>query len=542
MSNGPVEIGEWRVHGDLHRIERAGEVVRLEPKVMAVLLHLAARAGQVVSRDELMQAVWPGVVVGDNALTQVVNKLRSGLGDAAKHPRYIEAVAKKGYRLIAPVAACPSPPRASAEPAAAPAPRLGRPVLAVALVAISATAAALGTWWGGSVLRPAPALRRAEAAEARPLLVVRPVEATQAEGAAAARALSAELATTLAKVEGLTVARMPPAGKPYYALEGQLQQHGGRLRLHVNVVDSRSGVQVWAARMEPAADEAFAMQENLAQRVAAELPGRLVEAETRRQAERSTRSLEAYRLFTAARSALQARRPAENERARALYWSAIRHDPAFARAYAGLAMSEALPFQQGWSDDAGALQRAQRFASTAAALRPDLPEAHWTLAFVAVQRREAAAALAHLADALRLDPSYADAYALRGGLYTYVGQPDRGLEDLQRALRLNPDAGSLYLLLLGRAWFFIGDLEQARFQLERALERNADNVEARLYLAAAAARQGDREAAQWQMTEVLQREPAFDLDRWLAHYPLVDEGLRGRLRAALSGTSGAPPR
>ena len=70
---------------------------------MGVLLHLASRPGEVASRDELLAAVWPGVIVGDNALTQVVIKLRKALGDTAREPAYIQAISKKGYRLIATV-------------------------------------------------------------------------------------------------------------------------------------------------------------------------------------------------------------------------------------------------------------------------------------------------------------------------------------------------------------------------------------------------------------------------------------------------------
>lgn len=68
-----------------------------------MLLYLAQRSGQVVSRDELLTAVWPGVLVGDDALTQAIIKLRKALGDDAKRPTYIETLAKRGYRLIAPV-------------------------------------------------------------------------------------------------------------------------------------------------------------------------------------------------------------------------------------------------------------------------------------------------------------------------------------------------------------------------------------------------------------------------------------------------------
>src|SRR6185369_15180281 len=70
---------------------------------MAVLVYLAQRPGEVVSRETLLAAAWPGVVVSDDAVTQVVIKLRKALGDSAETPAYIQTISKRGYRLVAPV-------------------------------------------------------------------------------------------------------------------------------------------------------------------------------------------------------------------------------------------------------------------------------------------------------------------------------------------------------------------------------------------------------------------------------------------------------
>ena len=94
-------VGEWWADRSTNELGRAGETLRLEPKAMEVLMALAARAGQVVSREELLAAVWPGVVVGDEALTQSIIKLRRALGDNPRTPSYIETISKRGYRLIA---------------------------------------------------------------------------------------------------------------------------------------------------------------------------------------------------------------------------------------------------------------------------------------------------------------------------------------------------------------------------------------------------------------------------------------------------------
>ena len=197
-------------------------------------------------------------------------------------------------------------------------------------------------------------------------------------------------------------------------------------------------------------------------------------------------------------------------------------------------MAYALDYQQGWAADGdSALTRALEFAKTAEQMSPEMPEAHWVLGFVHTQRRQPDEALRHLESALRLNPSYADAYALKGGIYTYIGRPAEGIPLLRTALRLNPDAGSLYFLLLGRAYYFLGDGEQARVNLEHALLRNSENLEARIYLVAAHGLVGARDAAEWQVSEIRTLEPAFNVRTWLASYPMTHAGQKERLVKSL---------
>jgi len=98
-----LQVGAWTVHPALNEIRHGGEALRLEPKVIELLIHLAGHPGEVVGREALLTAVWPGVIVGDDALTQAIIKLRRAFGDDARDPRYIETIPKRGYRLIAPV-------------------------------------------------------------------------------------------------------------------------------------------------------------------------------------------------------------------------------------------------------------------------------------------------------------------------------------------------------------------------------------------------------------------------------------------------------
>ncbi|GAB5534849.1 MAG: winged helix-turn-helix domain-containing protein [Rubricoccaceae bacterium] len=98
-------LAGWTVVPSAHEMVRPGETVHVEPKPMEVLVLLASRAGEAVSRDELMESVWPGVVVTDHALNRCVSRLRKLFDDDPRNPRVIETIPKAGYRLVAPVEA-----------------------------------------------------------------------------------------------------------------------------------------------------------------------------------------------------------------------------------------------------------------------------------------------------------------------------------------------------------------------------------------------------------------------------------------------------
>jgi Tfp pilus assembly protein PilF len=146
-----------------------------------------------------------------------------------------------------------------------------------------------------------------------------------------------------------------------------------------------------------------------------------------------------------------------------------------------------------------------------------------------MERGELSEALGDLRTALRLNPSYADAYALMAGIQTYAGRPDETIPLIGAAIRLAPDAGYLYYLILGRAQFFLGDMDSAALTLRQAVERNNADVESHLYLAATLMQAGHREAAGWETEEIRSLEPAFNVRTWLKNYPMADSSLRKRL-------------
>lgn len=100
---GEFRVGAWRVDRGTCALHGPDGEQRVEPKVMDLLCLLADHPGQVLSRERIMAALWPGQIVGDDALARTLSKLRQALGDDAKSPRYIETIAKRGYRLLAEV-------------------------------------------------------------------------------------------------------------------------------------------------------------------------------------------------------------------------------------------------------------------------------------------------------------------------------------------------------------------------------------------------------------------------------------------------------
>jgi DNA-binding winged helix-turn-helix (wHTH) protein/TolB-like protein len=508
---------------------------------MEVLMALADRSGAVVTREELLSAVWPGVVVGDEALTQSVIKLRKALGDNPRSPVFIETIPKRGYRLIARVVegdAAPAPRGDDGSASRAPAKPDRRGIRSLAaVVAIASAVIAVYFAWPFIPLSPrTPA--DADDPDAGyedpaglPTVTVLPFETVGAgpEQAYLARGISSDLMTDLSRLSGVRVISTSAeaengraAKSARYVVGGSVQRAGAILRINVRLTDARTNEQLWSRRFQRPFGDLIAIQNEISRGLIERLPATLNDAERRRLAKRYTRSAEAYEDFLHGRALFLVRRPEANEQARALYAKAIDLDPQFARAYAGLAMTYAMDYRyQRSGGSSAALDRALELAETARQIDPDIPEVYWAIGFIHAQSRRHDQAIEALEQAIELNPSYADAYALMGGIYTYIGQPARTIPLLRTALRFNPDGGYLYFLLLGRAYLFENDLDQALINLREALRRNPEDVEAHIYLAATLVAQGNRSAAESEADEVRARDANFSMRDWLKTYPLT---------------------
>ncbi|MES9946261.1 MAG: winged helix-turn-helix domain-containing protein [Candidatus Thiodiazotropha sp.] len=537
----PIRIGSWWFHPELNRLRDGNSVIHLEPKAALALMLLVERAGVPVTRQELLDSVWKDVVVSDDALTQVIIKLRKALGDSSRDPRYIKTIPKRGYCLLADVQTGTGSADTLNEQ-----PRQGLPgtnrylVPGMAILAIVLAASMLGYLF---IDDPSPAYRG-------------PVEVTVAEGATLtimpfeaisenererrfARGMRADLITDLSGLPELTVINpsiskaVPVAAR--YQVYGNVQQVGELISVHIRLVETASQRQLWSRRYERALDDIFQVQHSISRDVVDQLALEVPAADLERLASRYTPNLLAYENFLRGQADLLLREREANTTARHWYRQAIQHDPNFARAFAGLALSYAADFRNHWADDGEkALLQAQEMAQTGAQIDPEIAEVYWVLGYVTAQFKQHEEALAHLQRALEVDHSYADAYALMGGINTYLGRPDFTIGQLRSALRLNQNAGYLYYLILGRAYYFMGKYEQALINLNESLARNPTNLETHIYLLATAVAQQDTDTADWEIEEIRIIEPGFEGNRWLETYPMTDEDQRKMLADVLA--------
>ena len=539
-----LRIGEWLADATTNELSRDGRTVRVEPKAMEVLMLLADRAGRVVSREEFFEAVWPGAVVGDEALTQSVIKLRKALGDNPRSPSYIDTISKRGYRLIAPVSQGGSPVDAPAASGAltvetieSPRARPGHVWAAIAGALVIASIAAFA-WLAFAPNASVPdGIESDEGRDALLTLTIVPFESLGADGDQAylARGIGNDLLTELSRLPGLRLisaseGSIAPTVRSAYKVSGSVQRSSGLLRVTIHLRDAQTNQQLWSERFERPFGDLFAVQDEIVSKLTQLLPGKVADAARQRRATHYTRSLEAYDDLLRGQALFLVRQVETNEQARTFYRRALERDPQFARAYAGLAMTYAMDASLiPRSDRTVALNRALELAETARLIDPDIPEVHWALSLVHTQSRRHDEALQSVQKAIDLNRSFSDAYALMAGINAYVGQTAKAIPIMRTALRFNPDGGYLYYLILGRAYLFENDVEQALINLREAAARNPVNLETHVYLAAANAAAGDRIAAEWETQEISTLEPGFVLRAWLDTHPLAHAPHQQRL-------------
>jgi DNA-binding winged helix-turn-helix (wHTH) protein/tetratricopeptide (TPR) repeat protein len=497
-------LGPWQVNVSLDEVAGKGQTHKLEPRTMRLLAVLAQAGGEVVLAHDLLNAVWPGLIVTPSSLYDAVAQLRKVLGAV-----HIATVARKGYRLVTPVA-----PLVSSKPDAPVAPEMTWP-------APSATA----------MVSPA----MAEAAE--PRLGLRSVavlpfvaRALPESLAFLSESLTGALIAELSRQPGLVVValgtmltfgqRHPPPRQladdlgVRYVVDGQLELRADMLHVGVQVVDGQRGTQTWADELTLPANAwhatAVVVVGRLARALRFELNDLASQAPvTASDAEVQARGLAAHawvQLFARAQT------PDTNQRATRLARSAVALAPELSQAWMCVAYADWRAGMYRWSDEARDQQMARALAEAerAVALDPRDPDAHYVLSLSARhlgQRKRGEEASRHC---LRLSSSYAPAYGLLGQSVNRRGLHEEARTYCERAFELSPlePLRVIWHANKAEASLAMGDLQGALEEAQRGMAVNPGYAQLYMFGTAAAWQLGVVDLAhEWVTT--LRKHPAF---------------------------------
>jgi transcriptional activator of cad operon len=275
-------VGDWRVNVASNEISNAGATVRLDPRLLRLLLCLVERAGQIVSTETVLKVVWPEVVVTPDSVYQAIASLRRALCDDPKRPTYIVTLPRVGYRLIAPAGpaeAIEVPEKASSPQAAAPARRTSRrAALAFTGLAVLAAIVAVG----------ALDYRRARAsAETIAVLPILDLTSEAMDQEYFADGMTEELIERLTQVPGMRVSsasasfhyksthlpipEIAQALGVHYLLDGSVRQSGATLRVSARLLRAEDGFVLWTETYDRDSKDLLRVQDDIANEVSQHL-------------------------------------------------------------------------------------------------------------------------------------------------------------------------------------------------------------------------------------------------------------------------------
>jgi TolB-like protein/DNA-binding winged helix-turn-helix (wHTH) protein/Tfp pilus assembly protein PilF len=492
---GPIEV-------DLRAAElrRQGRKVKLQEQPLQVLAMLLERPGDVVTREELRQKLWPAdtFVDFDHGLNSAVARLREALNDSADRPKYIETITRRGYRFIGQLDNASNTETAIVE-ISNPQNSLQSPVPAWKKWA--PVAAGLGLF---AILFPTYLLRHAAPSQALnkkiDSIAVLPFEnaAASAETDFLADGITQGAIDRLSRLGDLKVISMGSVSR-YRGRQGDPKQIGhdlgvrsimlghiefreDRILVMAELVDASDGTHLWGEQYDRKVSDAVSLQEDIAREIATRLEVHLSAQQEKLLRTRHTRDFEAYEIYLRGRYYWNRRSQQDLQRGIAYFEQAIDRDPANALAYAGLAdsyfvraISGALPTQE-------AMPKAKAAALKALEIDDSLAEAHTSLAQITANYEwNWSKAEAEYKRAIELNPSYSTGHHYYATFLNAMGRHAEALEEMKRAQELDPLSPAISSFV-GRAYYYAGRTDDAIRQDQNVLESEPSFEMARSFL------------------------------------------------------------
>lgn len=522
-------FGDYVLDQGRRELTLRGQVVAVGPQVFDLLLLLVSNRDRVVSKDDLLEAVWSGRVVSESTITSHINAVRKAIGDSGEEQRLVRTVARKGYRFVGDIKVVEA---SEAQPTVVPGIGESEPV----------------------ELKESPPVTLV--LPDRPSITVLPFQnlSGDPEQDYFADGIVEDIIVALSRIRWLfVIARnssftykgravdLKEVGQALgvrYVLEGSVRKAGSKVRITGQLIDATTGTHLWAERFEGTLDDIFELQERIAESVVGAIAPQLELAEIERAKRKPTDSLDAYDYYLRGTAKLHSGAREAVEEALTLFYKAIELDPGFASAYGMAAWCYFWRKINGWMiDREKEIAEGARLARLAMELGRD----------DAVALTRGGHALAHLAGDLDvgialidraqlLNPNLATAWFLGGVLRALRGQSEAAIEHLTHAARLSPLDPEMFRMQVGMAVanFFAGHLEASSDWAERALENLPSLLPAVAMLAASNALIGRMDKAQHAMQRLRDMNPSLrisNLKDWLpikrpGDFARFAEGLR----------------
>lgn len=480
----------------LHRFGRVLKLERIPAEVLAILIE---HRGQIVSRERIVEKIWGKDVFldTDNSINGAIRKIRQVLKDDPEQPRFIQTVTGKGYRFIAPVTdtdvarpvAVPSPPDPVIEAPTDRSVRWRWPILAGVVVVI----AVLGIY-----LQRSRSQARAPVPNGRLMLAVLPFENLTGDASQDyfSDGMTEEMISQLGDLDPehvgviarTSVMHYKHSQEPLdkiaralgvqYVLEGSVRRDADRVRIAAQLIQTKDQTHLWTREYDRELSDLFALQGEIAREIADQIQltlGHIHEtAGPVSQSATFAKAFEAYDLYLKGRYLWNKRTPQELQQAIEYFQQAIDKDPAYARAYAGLAESYALLGGYTGLPPKEFMARAHEAARRALELDEQLPEAHTALAVIAQNYDwDWQTAEKEYRRAIQLDPNYATAHHWYAECLALQGRFDEAFSEIGIARKLDP----LSLIIAsdyGAILYFSRQYDRAIEQFRSVLEIDPD--------------------------------------------------------------------
>jgi TolB-like protein/Tfp pilus assembly protein PilF len=444
---------------DRRELTRGSAVVATGPQVFDLLLYLVQNRERVVSKDDVLDAVWGGRIVSESTLTSHINAVRKAIGDSGDEQRLIRTIARKGFRFVGEVTnkntsdggSSPKALPAGSDATPAQAPDLpDKPSIAVLAFQNLGGDAEQEYFADGMVEDITTALSRL-----RWLFVIARNSSFTYKGRAVdVKQIGRELGVR-------------------YVLEGSVRKSANRVRITGQLIDATIGAHLWAERFEGTLDDIFELQDQVTASVVGAIAPQLERAEIERAKRKPTENLNAYDYYLRGMADMHRGTREAIDQALARFEKAIELDPDFASAYATAAWCYFWRKVNGWMTDAPReIAEGVRLGRRAVELGRDdavaLTRSGHALGHLA---GDLDAGIALLDRAVMLNPNLAAAWFLGGYLRVWHGETDSAIAHFGRAMRLSPLDPEIYRMQAGMAMahLFAGRFDEASSLAEKAL-------------------------------------------------------------------------